>query len=139
MNITRTMFTLKVIALIALATLFLASMTTTQAQASGGCPCNFFSTFKYIKPTARTCDVNLELCFVKENGDIRISLGDSNVLGATDQSCFVQFICTLANDKNGAHSLTNTWTFVDEPTIRACRGQLQWIIWLYGIPECSPI
>lgn len=146
MDIRRNIFTLKVIGFIFLSTLFITSMSSVPAEATSDCPCNYFSTFKYFKETFRTFHVDVEMCYFKGEEGIEIEGLGSNyksecafefeLEGDGDVECEAFLECGLENNVEGGAIVESDWELENE-SAKACKRELQWIIWLNWIPKCT--
>jgi len=141
MNMLRNIFTLKVIAFVALSSLFMTSMTPNTAQAFGSsCPCQFFSSFRYEKRLIRPFGGKPELCFRESNGDVVIEGRNSGCRFRLRAFQPDPNVCRVELDCGNSFVGEGDLDFIDfdSETLEACKRELRIIKWFYHITdECT--
>ena len=145
MNILRDIIKFKLIALVALSSLFMISMESTPAQAFGRCPCNFFSTLPYYEEIADEFDADLDLCVnIDDNGTIEIIAENSECqktilkLGEDGEDeevyCYSKVSC---NEPGDFVTSEQQFSGLDDDEEDSCERQLRLWIWIKDIPDCD--
>lgn len=142
MNILRDIIKFKLIALVALSSLFMISMESTPAQAFGRCPCNFFSTLPYYEKIADELDADLDLCvkddngtieIVQENGDCAETVLKLDEVGG-EVYCYSKVSCNEQDDFVTSEQL---FSELDDDEEDACERELRLWIRIKNIPDCE--